>query len=209
MPLIETQPDAVAQIYAQSLFDLAMQAGGQPRAEEVLAELEDIIELARSDRQFGEFLSSRIVASKDRDASLVKIFQGRASEAVVNFLRLLNSRGRLVALTGIVSAFDRLVQNSFGRVEVDVFTATPLSGDDQQALRAKLKGVLGKEPILHPYTDASIIGGIRLQIADRLIDASVSTALRKIRDQLTQNGLPAVRAATDRIMRTDPSDNGH
>ena len=54
-----------------------------------------------------------------------------------------------------------------------------------------------------------MIGGVRLQIGDQLIDASVSTALRKLRDQLATRGLPAVRAAAERIIRADPSQNGH
>lgn len=209
MPLIETQPDAVAQIYAKSLFELAMSQGGQPKAEEFLRELEDLVDMARSNPQFGEFFASRNISAKDRDAALERMLKGRASDMVVNFLRLLNDRGRLGLITGIVTAYDRLAQHAFGRVEVDVYTASPIGPDDLVALRQKLQGVLGKDPVLHAYTDPSIIGGIRLQIADQLIDASVSTALRKLRDQLNTSGLPAVRAAADRIVRSSPSDNGH
>jgi len=212
MPLIETQPDAVAQVYAQSLFDLASDegtSGGQARIESTLAELEDVLELARADARFGEFLASRIVSGKDRDAALVRILEGRASPLTLNFLRLLNQKGRLAIITGVVAAYDRLVQNAFGRIEVDVYSATPLSPDEVRALSDKLRGVLGREPVIHPYTDGSMIGGVRLQIGDQLIDASVSTALRKLRDQLATRGLPAVRAAAERIIRADPSQNGH
>jgi F-type H+-transporting ATPase subunit delta len=208
MPLIETQPDAVAQVYAQSLFDLAAQQG-QPQIESVLGELEEIVDMARADTRFGEFVSSRIVAGGDRDESLEKIFKGRVSDIVLNFLRLLNRKGRLGKITGIVAAYDRLVQNAFGRIEVDVYTPSPLSREDQDALARKLHETLGKEPVIHPYTDGSMIGGIRLQIGDQLIDASIATRLRKLRDQLATSGLPALRAAADRIIRASPSDNGH
>ncbi len=209
MPLIETQPDAVAQVYAQSLFDLARDQGGQPAIESTLSELEEVIELARGDARFGEFLSSRIVGAKDRDGAMNRILEGRASPLTSNFLRLLNRKGRLGAITGIAAAYDRLVQNAFGRVEVDVYSATPLSPEDVAAIAAKLRSVLGREPVIHPYTDAAMIGGIRLQIGDQLVDASVSTALRKLREQLSQRGLPAVRSAAERIIRADPSVNGH
>ncbi len=209
MPLVESQPDAVAKVYAQSLFELAQAAGGQEMIETFLGELEDVIELARGDATFGEFLASRIVSKDDRDASLVKIFAGRCSPTVLNFLRLLNEKGRLGAITGVVAAYDRVVQNAFGRVEVDVYTASPLSEAERDHLTAKLRSELGREPILHPYTDGGMIGGIKLQIGDQLIDASVSTALRKLQDQMAAHGLPAVRAAADRLFGADARDNGH
>lgn len=209
MPLVETQPDAVSQVYAQSLFTLAQEAGGQGNIESILSELEDVVEMARNDAAFGEFLASRIVSRDDRDGALVKIFQGRCSDLVLNFLRLLNRKGRLGAITGIVAAYDRTVQNAFGRIEVDVYTATPISEDERRMLADKLRAELGKEPIIHPYTDGAMLGGIKLQIGDQLIDASVSTALRKLQDQMANHGLPAIRSAAEKLFNADPRDNGH
>ena len=79
MPLIEAQPDALAKVYAKSLFELAHQQGGQQNAESILGELEDIIEIARNDRSFNELLASRLIEAKKRDASLVRMFEGKVS----------------------------------------------------------------------------------------------------------------------------------
>src|SRR5258705_7701883 len=104
MPLIESAPDALARVYAQSLFDLAMAAGGQAHLEEIQGELEDILELARSDARFNEFLASRILPADSRGASLVKIFKGRVSDLTLNFLRILNHKERLPHLPSIVAS---------------------------------------------------------------------------------------------------------
>lgn len=199
MPLIEAQPDAVATTYAHSIFHLAKNAGGQARVEEVVGQLEEILDLARSDRRFGEFLSSRIVAIKARHAALERIFAGRVDPFVANLLLVLNDNGRLANLPAVVAALDRLVQNAFGRVEVDVYTAAPLEREELDALRGRLQSALGREPILHAYVDASILGGLRLQIGDRLIDASVATRLRRLRDQIEDAALPAIRLLSTRL----------
>ena len=188
MPLIEAQPDALANVYARSLFELAEQAGGQAKAEEILGELEEILELARGDTSFNEFLASRVIESGKRDASLDRIFQGNVSELTLRFLRLLNDKGRLSHLAPIVGAYDQLVQEKFGRVEVDVFTSGPISSDELRSVKERLQGQLGKEVIVHPYTDSSMLGGIKLRIGDQLIDASVRTRLRKLRDSLSGKG---------------------
>ena len=49
--------DALSQIYAKSLYELAEAAGGQDKIVEIEDELEQICELARADKSFREFLS--------------------------------------------------------------------------------------------------------------------------------------------------------
>lgn len=208
MPLIESQPDALARIYAQSLFDLANAEGGQAKAEEVLDELEAVLDLARSDPRFTEFLSSRIVPADARAKAISRIFSGRVSDLTRRFLLVLNDKGRLGNLPSFTAALDELVQRAFGRVEVDVYTAEPLSAEQIDGARTQLRALLGKEPVIHPYTDRSMIGGIKLQIGDRLLDASLLTQLRRLKDRFNTDGAAAIKARMGRII-DGASGNGH
>lgn len=200
MPLTHSEPDALSRVYAAALFDLAQAQGGQPTIEHTLAELEELLDLARSEPAFGEFLASRILAADARGRSLERILTGRVSDLTRNFLLTLNAKGRLGSLPGIVAAFDQKVQEVFGRVEVDVYTASPISPEDLGAIRERLRATLGKDPIVHPYTDRAMIGGLKLQIGDQLIDASIATRLRKMRDRLNEEGMAKLRARADRMI---------
>lgn len=200
MPLIDTQPDALSMVYAKSLFSLAESAGGRSTIEDVLGELEDILEIARSDGRFGEFLSSRTIAAASRGASLKRIFTGRVSDLTLRFLLVLNDKGRLSALPPIAAAYDRLVQERFGRIEVDVYTATPVPPEGLSSLRSRLAKAFNKEVILHPYTEHSMIGGIKLRIGDQLVDASVQTQLRHMKASLDASGAARLRSRIDRVM---------
>jgi F-type H+-transporting ATPase subunit delta len=200
MPLIETQPDALARIYAEALYDLSSADGGAERAEEVLGELEDLIEIARADLTFGEFLSSRVLPAQKRDASLVKIFEGRVSDVTLRFLRVVNEKDRLPHLPAITAAFSQKVQDHLGRIEVDVFTADALSGDDFAAVQKKIAEALGKNIVLHAYTDPAMIGGVKFRVGDRLIDDSLATHLRRVRERLNDEGASTVRARAERII---------
>lgn len=199
---MQTATDAISTVYARSLFELAEKQGGREAIEATLGELEDILELARQNRSFAEFLSSRVVSADRRAASLERIFSGRVSDLTKRFLGTLNRKQRLGHLASIVSAYDGLVQTHFGRVEVDVITADPLSPDDLRGVQAKLASALGQDVIAHPYTDASMIGGVKFRIGDRLIDASLATRLRKMRDQLSTSASAAIRANFDRIVES-------
>lgn len=201
MPLNFSQPDALARLYARSLFELAKDAGGDTntRVQEILTELDQVIEVARTDARFGEFLASRIVPAEARATAIDRIFSGRVSDLTLRFLGVLNRKGRLSHLPPIVAAFDEMVQEAFGRVEVDVYTATPVQTHELDAIRERLRVTLGKEPVLHAYTEPSMIGGLKMQIGDRLIDASISTSLRRMRENLNRDGAASVRAKADKF----------
>lgn len=200
MPLIDTQPDAVARVYAQSLYELADAQGGRGKVEEVLAELEDVLELARGDATFGEFLSSPAIGADARGAALGRVFGGRVTDLTVKFLRTLNGKGRLGHLPAITAAFDSLVQHKFGRVEVDAFTAAPMNADEVRTTREGLARALGKDVVLHPYVDATMIGGVKFRIGDQLLDGSVSTSLRNLKDRLDSQGASKLRSSIQRII---------
>ncbi|HRJ50352.1 MAG: ATP synthase F1 subunit delta [Phycisphaeraceae bacterium] len=197
---MQTATDAISTVYARSLFELAQKEGGREAIEATLGELEEILELTRQDRSFAEFLSSRVVSADRRGVSLNRICSGRVSSLTSRFLQILNRKQRLGHLSSIASAYDGLVQAHFGRVEVDVITADPLSPEDLRGVQSKLSATLGQDVIAHPYTDASMIGGVKFRLGDRLIDASLATRLRKMRDQLSTSASATIRANFDRIV---------
>ena len=119
---------------------------------------------------------------------------------------MLNDKGRLGHLPPIAAAFDELVQREFGRVEVDVYTAAPASPGELDTIKQRLRQILGKEPVVHPYTDKAMLGGLKLQIGDQLIDASLATRLRRMRDNLANSGLATLRAKAEKILG-EPSNN--
>lgn len=200
MPLIESQPDALATVYARSLLELADEGGGQERIESVLGQLEDILDMARADAHFGEFLASRVLSTANRAASLRKIFEGNCDDLVLRFLLVLNEKGRLGHLVAIVAAYDAVVQERFGRIEVDVFTASPVEFAELDGIKSRLSTILGKEVVVHPYTDESMIGGVKLRIGDQLVDASLASRLRRMRDSLHVSGGAELRARASRII---------
>ena len=202
MPATDTQTDAIARVYALSLFELASARGGQHEIESVYGELEDILEIASANPTFAEFLSSQILSTDKRRDSLRAIFDGRCSDLVLRFLLVCNDKGRLNKLEGIAIAYDTLLQERFGRVEVDVFTATALDSKQLSALKERLKGAIGKEPVIHAYTDESLIGGLKLLIGDQLIDASVANRLRRMSDQLATSGAPEIRSRASQIFES-------
>lgn len=194
------QHDALAMTYARSLFQLAEEAGGRAKVEEIGDELEQLVELMRGNRGFRDLLASPIIDRARRRESLRAMFNGRITDLMLRFLMVLNDKGRLNKLEPFAAAFDHLVQEHFGRVEVDVITAAPIGAEAQRTVRERVQKALNREPVLHLYTDPKMIGGVKLRIGDQLIDGSVETQLRKMKAGLLRSGGWKLRGAGSRFI---------
>lgn len=193
--------DAVARVYAQSLLELAEAAGGDAKIAEIGEELEAVLEVVRGDAMIAEFLRSPIVERNKRGTSLRTVLDGRVSDLLLRFLLVLNDKGRLGRIDDIAAAFDEMLNQRFGRVEVDVYTVDGRLDDAQQSLLAeKVRARLGKEPVFHQYADPSLIGGLVLRVGDQLIDGSVRGRLRGLREAILERGSSSIRARGDAFL---------
>ena len=61
----------------------------------------------------------------------------------------------------------------------------PLDEQQQARLRTALEGMYGKKVTLHIVLDPSVVGGIRVQIGDEVVDGTVSRKLSEVRRDLT------------------------
>lgn len=200
MPLYETPPEAVDRVYAESLFALADAEGGRERLEQLSGELDELIELARQNPDLSEFFASRLLAPEDRERSINAMFEGRLTSLLLRFLHVLNRKERMMRLLSVVAAFQEMVQSKFGRVEVDVYTKTPLNPDQLASISRQLQAALSREPIVYPYTDDTMLGGVRMQIGDRLFDDSIRTQLRNLTERLKVTGGANMRANAQRAI---------
>ncbi len=187
--------DEIASVYAKSLLAVCDAQGGDAAAESAAAELRELAEIVRAERRFAEFLKTPIVGDGARKASLARILEGKVSDLVFRFAMVVCDHGRAGRLADIADAFDALLQERLGRIEVDMFTVDGAASDEVLAtVRAQVKAAFGKDPVLHQYADAAMIGGVKLRIGDQLIDGSVATQLRNMRESVARRGSDTIRA---------------
>lgn len=174
-----TNPTALS--YARSLLELASERN---EADEIGQEMAGIRELLVQNPTFAAFLADPGIGAGERTATLDKLFRGRASPLVMNFLGVLNNRGRLRLLGSIAQAYNDLLDEQKGNVEVDVTVAQRLSPDQLEQVRQRVSQALGRNAVVHQYVDENIIGGLVLRVEDQLIDASVRYQLEAMQERL-------------------------
>jgi len=201
--IIDQPPEAVDRVYAQSLFELAEAKGGRPLLEDLADEMDQLEDIRARDAQMMEFWRSRVVPAKVKIQVLGAACEGRLNPLLRDTMQLLARKERLDRVWRIFAAFKEMLDAKFGKVEVDVYTRFPMSADEVEALRVRLKSFMQREPVMHAYIDEAMIGGIKLQVGDKLMDASIAASLRRMREKLLENGSSAIRSRADRMIEGD------
>ncbi len=94
-------------------------------------------------------------------------------------------RKNRTALAGdIAFEFGQMLEAESGIQRAHVRTAVPLSDAEIAGLARSLQQQTGHEVIIDVEVDPSVLGGVVVQIGDRLIDASTRARLQAMRDTL-------------------------
>lgn len=176
-----THNSPLAISYAQALLDLAQE---QKQAEPIGQELAQIREVVEQNKTFALFLADPGISDVEHGETLKRIFQGKVNPLLMKFLGILAQKGRLKSLVQISEAYDDLLDELLGKIEVDVTVAQRLTDAQLEEVRQKVSTALNKKAVVYQYVDEKIIGGLVLRVQDRLIDGSVKAQLDIMRRQL-------------------------
>ncbi len=177
---------SVGKIYSDALFELASE---QNCTEAVFEELNGLKAVWKDNPELSKFLSSPIIGKGDKLSAVEKIFKGKVSDIVYNFICVITEKDRGNALSEIADAYKERWYNVSGIAEVTVTTSIPISTVLKDKLVKKLEKVYGRKIILAEKVDESIIGGIVISSKNTMLDGSVKTKLDTIQKQI--NGIIA------------------
>jgi len=168
---------AAARRYARAVFELAHDEGQVEAWGRRLAQVREVL----SDPEVARVLTNPTIATEQRMALVTDLFDGVEA---TNLAKLLIESNRVRDVEGIAEEFQRLADEAAGRVRATVTTAVELSSKDRDRVAEELSRRLGKEIRLHVEVDPTILGGLKLQYGDHLVDASVATRLQQLRRRL-------------------------
>lgn len=173
------QVATAARRYANAVFELAQQERQVAEWGHRLAAIRELM----SDRDVASVLTNPTIAVEQRMA-LISVAPHVFDVEGTNLAKLLIESGRVEEIDAIAEEFDRLADEADGRVRAIVTTAVELSREDRDRVGDELSRRLGKEIRLDVVVDPLILGGLKLQYGDRLVDASVATKLQQLRRRL-------------------------
>ena len=165
--------------YAEALFMLATDNGERAVLDE---ELREIAKLFRENRDIKNFFASPGTPRDEKLKVIDEVFKPNVSRTTAGIMHLLVRKGRAGYLERIIYRYQQLVNEAEGRVEVKVTSAQPVSAELLAQLENGLKRSHGDKLSIESAVDERLIGGMTVRIGDRLLDSSVRSRLRRLRE---------------------------
>ncbi len=170
---------AAARRYARAVFELAQHDGDFPAWGRRLTAVRELL----GDPEVAAVLSNPTIAVAQREA-LVATAPHLIDQEASNLARLLIESGRVDQAQAIEEEYQRLADDAAGRLTATVTSAIELGREDRDRVEKELSSRLHKEVRISVVVDPRILGGLKLQYGDRVVDATVATRLQQLRRRL-------------------------
>ena len=169
--------EAIAEVYARSLFEVAKEHDVLDRVHDELGEFADALD---DNRELQVFLFSPYFSSDEKRDGVKKIVSD-ADERIVNFLELLAERHRMPALFRIRREFEALWAEEHQLLPVTVTSAVELDESLVDDIGKRIQEQTGREVELSSNVDPDVLGGLMVRVGNMVLDGSVRNRLERLR----------------------------
>lgn len=180
--LIET----IARRYAKALFEAAL---AQKCVDTVKLEIGEFIHAFQSKARLRALWESPIVHAETKKKILRENLP-KISSLTLNFLFILIRKRRERLLEPCAGEYEKLLSGFYNQVTVDVRAASPVSQSVEKDLKTQFSKKSGKRVELNVMQDPALLGGMVIQMGDKVMDGSLRARLESLRKKLLEAPLP-------------------
>ncbi|HXN40087.1 MAG TPA: ATP synthase F1 subunit delta [Solirubrobacteraceae bacterium] len=174
--------EELAQVYARSLFQVALEKGRLDALREQLGQFADAL---NDRRELAVFFFSPYFSTKEKQQSLTTLLDG-ADEILLNFLSLLIENHRMPVIFRIRQEYERLWDEENKTLPVEITSAIALDEQTTASLGKTIGERAGRKVTLAARVDPDILGGIIIRVGNSILDASIRNRLEQLRRHVAQ-----------------------
>lgn len=167
--------------YANALFQAAQDVD---KVGEILEEAKSVLEIFQQEKDFFHFFNDPTIPAGKKKAILKNIFEGRICTEHLNLLYVLVDKGRTRHYPRIIDSYEKRIFNAEGYAKGSVFSVKPLSEEQKIKFENQTSRLLRQNIKLENKIDASLIGGVKILVDGKMLDASLKKRLDDMRSKL-------------------------
>jgi F-type H+-transporting ATPase subunit delta len=171
-------PDALERL---SEVALVRSVGGS--ADRLADELFELAATVTAHPDLRDALASPARSTADKSGLLDTLLQGKAMPATIALAKQALG-GTYRTITGALSAYRQVAAEANGEAVATVRVKQPLNDGDRDRLTKALAQQYGRQVHINEVVDPDVLGGLRVEIGDDVIDGTVSSRLDDARRKL-------------------------
>jgi len=171
--------DEKIQGYARAILAVASAESNGAQIEDEIYRFSQVLQ---SSEELKSTLSDASIPSARRQQIVEDLLDGQATQTTVALVSMIVAAGMGSDIKAIADRVVGLGAESRDKAVAEVYSVVDLSSDQQQRLAAALKSATGKDVEMKIIIDESVMGGLLVQIEDEVIDGTVRTRLKQLRE---------------------------
>ena len=172
----------VSRRYAQALLELCDETKNHLAVDK---QLQTFVRAFTASAELRDVLRNPVLDADAKKRVITNAFRKAMFAPVTrNFLNVLIDQERIGEIVGIHQQFKSMLASRTRVLEATLRSATPLRPADATAIQKELARITGRNVKVTTEVDASLMGGVVVQVGNVLLDGSLRTDLDMLREQL-------------------------
>ncbi len=172
---------SVAITFINALLEVASKKG---QFEQIEKDLDLVCDVIVKHDNLKKVLFHPSISRSDKKDLVKNVFGKTVSPLMTNFLYLLVDRRKEEILEFIPDVYKTVTDEKKGVIKATIQTVMPLTGDRLDTFKKQLKKITGKTVELEVVQNPDILGGMVIQIGNKMIDGSVANRLKNLKTRL-------------------------
>ena len=173
-----TATAAVSRPYAEALMSIAQ---SNNVADKFDSDVRSLMNLIKESEPLQNFFANPFISGEDKKGVISKILSDDTNPIFRNFLMLLVDRRRITLVEDIAQEYLAKLRELNQTVLAEVISAVPLTEEQQQTIKEKVKSMTdAREVELDSTIDSDIIGGVIIKVGSQVVDSSLRGQLRRL-----------------------------
>lgn len=172
----------IVERYVKALYGIAKKNNQE---DSFKSQLDSIQAILNESQELKSFLKNPLIKPEQFHDFLNTLSkEAKMNDEMTNFFKLLIENGRFSLLEKIIIAFGKFYIQEKGQIEVEVISSETLSKKAVEKIQKTLEKELGSELIFYFNIQPQILGGLKIRIGSKMIDASLQTQLNNLQNLL-------------------------
>ena len=173
--------ESKAKHYTDALFTVAEKSKSE---KEVKDSINLVNSVMKESSEFRAFLLSKRISDADKAKVVQEGFGEQCHPIVCEFIGLASGENLIKLFQLIEKLYSMKYADVMNHVEVTAHVSDDLDQAEQTELKSSLDSILGKTSELNVQVDPNLLGGIKLRVGNKFLDASIQNHLDKMRQTL-------------------------
>ncbi|GAA0996183.1 F0F1 ATP synthase subunit delta [Subtercola frigoramans] len=163
---------------------LRVVAASAPASVSIESELFEFGEAVSSDSELELAIGTSLGSPAAKVALVDALLAGKASEQTLVIVRHLVQQPRGRRIAELLRIASTIVADAKNQSIATVTLASPIAAEQLDRLRASLGRLYGRQLTINQVVDPTVLGGLRVQVGDDVIDGSIESRLSELRQKL-------------------------